>query len=201
MTISTALLASCIALGSAAAFGQDLQEIARQQGGSASSMIDVCGPISQPADLMSLADLVVHGRVTDVTVRLDADRTGVITQYAIAPIQAFKQRVIDVVPVPGTVKRIVVQRSGGSLITAEGLRLSTDVNIFPESESFQVGEEVLLFLIYKADTKTYIFASGEFGAYRIRDGMASLMTANAVQRRGDRPMRSSALFADLQRVR
>lgn len=201
MTISTALLASCIALGSTAAFGQNLPEIARQHGGSANSMIDIDAPISQPADLMSQADLVVHGRVTDVTVRLNTAQSNVITQYTITPIQAFKQRVIDVVSVPGTSNKVVVQRSGGSFITEEGLRLSTTVNIFPESESFQVGEEVLLFLNYKADTKTYTFTSGEFGAYRIRDGIASLMTANASKRRGDKPMPSAALFADLQRAR
>jgi hypothetical protein len=201
MTISTALLASCIALGSTAAFGQNLPQIAGQHGGSANSMIDIDAPISQPADLMLQADLVVHGRVTDVTVRLNAAQSDVITQYTIRPSQAFKQRVIDAVSVPGTANKIVVQRSGGSLITEDGLRLSTTVNIFPESELFQVGEEVLLFLNYKADTKTYTFTSGEFGAYRIRNGMASLMTANAAKRRGDKPMPSSALFADLQRLR
>ena len=192
----------CIALGSTAALGQDLEEFARQHGGSANLGDGIDAPISQTADLMSLADLVVNGRVTDVTVRLSTDQSLVMTQYTIAPIQAFKQKVIDSVSVPGTAtatNRIVVQRDGGSLITADGLRLSTSVNIFPESESFQVGEEVLLFLNYKADTKTYTFTSGTFGAYRIRDGMASLMTAKAAERRGDKPMPSSALFADLLR--
>lgn len=97
MTISTALLTSCIALGTTAAVGQDLQEIARQQGGSANSVIVRDAPISQPTDLMSLADLVVHGRVTGVTVGLNSAQSGVITEYAIAPIQAFKQRVIDAI--------------------------------------------------------------------------------------------------------
>jgi len=201
MRFSTALLASCFALGSTIAFGQDLPEIARQHGGSANSMIDIDAPISQPADLMSQADLVVYGRVTDVTVRLNAAQTEVMTEYTIAPIQTFKQRIVDAVSVPGTASKIVVQRSGGILITPDGLRLSTTVNIFPESESFQVGEQVLLFLIYKADTRSYIFASGEFGAYRIQNGMASLMTANAAKRRGDKPTPVATLFTDIQRVR
>jgi len=164
-------------------------------------MIDIDAPISQPADLMSQADLVVYGRLTDVTVRLNAAQTEVMTEYTIAPIQTFKQRIVDAVSVPGTASKIVVQRSGGILITPDGLRLSTTVNIFPESESFQVGEQVLLFLIYKADTRSYIFASGEFGAYRIQNGMASLMTANAAKRRGDKPTPVATLFTDIQRVR
>jgi hypothetical protein len=201
MRIIAALLASCMALGSTTALGQNLLEIARQQGGSANSMIDIDAPISRPADLMAQADLVVYGRMTDVTVRLNAAQSEVMTEYTIAPIQAFKQRVVDTVSVPGTASKIVVQRSGGVLITPDGLRLSTTVNIFPESETFQAGEEVLLFLIYKADTRSYIFASGEFGAYRIRDGMASLMTANAAKRRGDKPTPATSLFSDLQRAR
>jgi hypothetical protein len=186
---------------STTAFGQNLIEIARQHGGSANSMIDFDSPILQPVDLMSQADFVVYGRVTDVTVRLNAAQSEVMTEYTIVPIHPFKQRVIDTVSVPGTASKIVVQRSGGILITPDGLRLSTTVNIFPESESFQAGEEVLLFLIYKAETRSYIFASGEFGAYRIRSGMASLMTVNAAKRRGDKPTPATALFAHIQQAR
>jgi hypothetical protein len=164
-------------------------------------MIDLDSPISQPADLMAQADLVLYGRVTDVTVRLNGAQSEVMTEYTIAPIQAFKQSVIDTVTVPGTASKIVVQRSGGVLITPDGLRLSTTVNIFPESESFQLGEQVLFFLIYKAETRSYTFASGEFGAYRVRNGVASLMTANAAKRRGDKPTPAAALFAHIQLAR
>src|SRR5262245_52334502 len=48
---------------------------------------------------------------------------------------------VNAVSVPGTASKILVQRSGGILITPDGLRLSTTVNIFPQSESFQVGEQ------------------------------------------------------------
>jgi hypothetical protein len=55
-------------------------------------------------------------------------------------------------------------------LTEDGLRLWTSVNSFPETESFTLGEEVLVFLAYRAHTHAYYFAGGEFGAYRIRDG-------------------------------
>ena len=106
MTIGTMFLASCIAATSTVAFGQSLPEIARQHHGSANSVIDIDAPISQPADLMLLADLVVHGRVTDLTVRLTSDQTEVMTEYTITPIQAFKQRVIDAMPAPGVMRKI-----------------------------------------------------------------------------------------------
>src|SRR5262245_51403501 len=105
----TIVLASVIALSPLSAHGQTqtLLEIARRNGGSATGVISVDEPISRPADLMSLADLVVHGRVTTVTTRLDADRLNVVTEYAIAPIQAFKQRQPDSVTTPGTTSKIV----------------------------------------------------------------------------------------------
>jgi hypothetical protein len=198
MATRTVVLACSIALSPLSALGQTLPEIARTLGGSATNGMDIDAPISRPADLMSRADLVVNGRVTSATTRLNADQSYVMTDYTIAPIQVFKQKRLDTVSTPGMVSTIVVQRTGGSLTTADGLHLSTDVNIYPESETFREGEEVVLFLIYYADTKMYTFATGEFGVYRIRNGMATLMTASAAKRRGDQPIASSALFAELQ---
>ncbi len=198
MATRNVVLASLIALSPVCALGQTLSEIARLEGGSARSIIDIDAPISRPADLMSSADLVVNGRVTGITTRLSTDQLNVVTVYTITPIQAFKQRRLDAFSTPGKASTIVVERTGGSLTTADGLRLSTDVNIFTESETLRVGEEVLLFLIYHDDTKTYTFASGEFGVYRIRNGMATLMTTRAAKKRGDQPIASSVLFGQLQ---
>ena len=197
MTKRTAVLACLIALSPVSAPAQTLPEIARRNGGSATGVMDVDEPISKLADLMSLADLVVHGRVTSMTTRLDTDERYVITEYTIAAIQAFKQQQPDSVKTPGMISKIVVQHVGGSLTTADGLRLSTDVNIFPESETFRAGEEVVLFLQYHSDTLIYSLIS-QFGAYRIRNGVATLMTAKAAKNRGDQPIASSVLFGELQ---
>jgi hypothetical protein len=201
MTRGFAVLACCLALGSISGSAQTLPEFARLHGGSATTVIDIDGPISRPGELMSLADLVIHGRITSVDVRLNADQSEVLTQYTVEPIQAFKQRTTDTVGSPGMVAKVIVERSGGVLTTEDGLRLSTNVNIFPESESFRVGEEVLFFLNYRPGTKMHTFTNGEFGAYRIKNGMASLMTMTASKRRRDTPTTSTALFADLVRAR
>ena len=201
MTKSTAaVLVFLIALNPLSAPAQTLREIAERNGGSATGVISVDEPISRPADLISLADLVVHGRVTSMTTRLDTDERFVITEYTIAPIQAFKQQQQVSVKTPGTMSKLVVQHFGGSLTTTDGLRLSTDVNIFPESETFRAGEEVVLFLQYHPDTGIYSLIS-QFGAYRIRNGVAALMTAKAAKNRGDQPIASSALFGELQAKR
>jgi len=197
MSIGTVALASLLVLSPLSALGQTLPEIARLHGGSATHTIDIDAPVSRPGDLMSRADLVVNGRVAIVTTRLNADQSDVITEYTIAPIQAFKQQRPDSFRTPGMVSSIVAQHTGGSLTTADGLHLSTSVNIYPESETFRVGEEVLLFLSYHSDTKTYWF-SDEFSAYRIRNGVATLMTKEAAERLGNQPISSSALFAELQ---
>ena len=199
--INPAVFICCLALTSLTAFAQTLPEKAREHGGSARTVFDIASPIARPAELMSESDLVVNGRVTSVTIRLNEDQTDVVTEYTIAPIQALKQRRIDTVAEPGAATKIVVRQFGGTLVTADGLHLSTSVNIFPESESFRVGEEVLVFIKSNADTKTYRFTGGAFGAYRIQNGLASSMTERAAKRRGDQPVSASVFFADLLRAR
>jgi integrase len=164
MKINIALLLSCIALGSTTAFGQNLVEIARQHGGYANAMIDIDAPISQPVDLMAHADLVVHGRVTDVTVRLNAAQSEVMTEYTIASIQAFKQRIVDTVSVPGTASKIVVLRWG----VIE--RLPCTIRLLPiakASASFHDFEEYerLLVAANETDARAYVIAllGGEAG--------------------------------------
>jgi hypothetical protein len=197
----TSILVFCVAVSASPALAQTLPEIARQQGGAAGRVIDIDSPIARPAELMSQSDLVIHGRVVDVTVRLNSDQSDVVTMYTIAPIQAFKQRRAASVAIPGAVSKILVQQYGGSLVTEDGLRLSTSVNVFPESECFTVGEEVVLFVTYRSNIGMYAFAAGEFGAYRIREGKVSPMTRDVAGRLQVQPVDASLFFRELQRLR
>jgi hypothetical protein len=180
------------------ALGQSLVDIARQNGGSAGSVTDVCGPVSSLLDVSSQSELVVHGRIVDVKTRLSSDETVVITEYTIAPIQAFKDTRPASVTIPGAVSKIVVRRTGGHLLTNDGLHLWTTVNIFPETECFTLGEEVVAFLGYDSDSHVHYFAAGGFAAYRIPDGLVAPMTR---ERRGDLPVEGSVFFNDLLRLR
>lgn len=201
MKSGVSILVVCLAMSGSPALGQSLPDIARQQGGSARRMIDLDGPIARPAELPAQSDLVIHGRVADVTVRLNSDQSDVVTDYTIVPIQAFTQRRIDSVASPGAISNIVVQQYGGSLVTADGLRLSTSVDIFRESERFRVGEEVVAFLIYRSELRVYYFSGGAFGAYRIRDGKVRPMTKEVATRLRTQPVDASSFFRDLQRPR
>ena len=201
MKVSTAAFVIYAAMNVSPAVGQSLPDIARQNGGSAGSVTDVCGPVPSMADVMSQSELVVHGRIVDVKTRLSLDETQVVTEYTIAPIQAFKDGRPASATTPGAVSKIVVRRTGGTLLTNDGLRLWTSVNIFPENECFALGEEVVAFLAYNSDTRGYYFASGGFAAYRIRDGRVTPMTSEVVSRRGDRPVEAAVFFRDLLRLR
>jgi hypothetical protein len=200
MKVSAAFVI-CLALSASPALGQSLVDSARQNGGSSGAVIDVCGPVPSLAIVMALSDLVVHGRVVDVKTRLSSDETQVITEYTIAPIQAFKDTRPASVTIPGAVSKIVVRRTGGHLLTNDGLHLWTTVNIFPETECFTLGEEVVAFLGYDSDNHVHYFAAGGFAAYRIRDGMVTPMTSEVGSRRGDRPIEASVFFNDLLRLR
>jgi hypothetical protein len=82
-----------------------------------------------------------------------------------------------------------------------GLHLWTTVNIFPETECFTLGEEVVAFLGYDSDSHVHYFAAGGFAADRIRDGMVTPMTSEGVSRRGDLTVEASVFFNDLLRLR
>src|SRR6266511_897880 len=152
MKVRAAVLVFCLAECATPVLGQSLIDIARLNGGSAGSVTDSCGPTPTLAEVMSQSDLVVHGLVVDVKARLSADQTQVNTEYTIAPIQAFKDKRPATVATPGAIAKIVVRRPGGTLLTDDGLRLWTSVNSLPENECFTLGEEVVVFLSYHADT-------------------------------------------------
>jgi hypothetical protein len=201
MKFVASAIISFLVMGFSPILCQTLPDVARQHGGSATTIINVDAPVARLPDLMSTSDLVVHARVVNVKARLSANQSDVVTQYTLAPIQAFKQRQATAVATPGAISQIVVTRSGGDLLTADGLHLSTSVDVFPESECYTLGEEVVAFLTYRADISAYSFTGGEFGAYRIRAGIVTPMIRRVVARRHDQPITSAVFFQGLQRLR
>ena len=146
-------------------YGQSLPEIARQHGGTASSVISVNTPVSPLRDVVMDSDLIVRGQITKVEPQLTTDQSTVETVYTIRPIEVLKDARSQRMRMRGSVSPIVVRHAGGRLVTEDGLHLATSINDLPEAEYFALSEEVLVMLTYHAYTQAYEFAHGTFGAF------------------------------------
>ena len=191
-TVIAFLLVSALA-------AQSLRERAKREGGSATTTMGFEFDVVGIPELLSQSDLVLYGRVVDVKPHLSPDESYVITDYEIAPLRAMKQTRLVTTARPGQTTQILVSRPGGVLIEG-GYRLSTSVTSYPESEALKLGEEAVLFLKYRADTKAYSFTGGPFGVFRVFDGRVQAMTHEAAQRRGDKPSAVNAFLDELQRL-
>src|SRR5436309_15007061 len=117
-----------------------MRERAHEQDGHVANGIRVEFGMTKVEAVIAQAELVLHGQVVDVQVHLSSDESLVVTDYIIAPLHVLKKKSHDVVGVP-----VVVRRAGGEL-TEDGVRFSTTVDAYPESESFRTGEEVIVML-------------------------------------------------------
>jgi hypothetical protein len=178
---------------------QSLRDRAKQAGGSVSTIMGFEFDVVGVPELLAKSDLVLYGRIVEVTPRLSPDESYVMTDYVIAPVRVLKQTRPMNTARPGQTTRIVVSRPGGMLIDG-GYRLSTSVMNYPESEALKLNEEVVLFLQYNADTRMYAFTSGPFGAFRVADGHIGAMTIEVAKRRGDKPSAVSAFLNEVQRL-
>jgi hypothetical protein len=169
-----------------------LLDAARRNGGKASVNIDVSSPLPDLANVATEADLILRGIVTRVTTRLSDDEQIVVTQFEALPIRFYKGSLVTVAA-PGPTKSLIVQRPGGAL-TIDGLRLETNVNVFPESESLREREEVILFLSPDVVTGNFRFASNAFGAYRVTSGQVFAMDYARAVRGGEEQPQSLAVF-------
>jgi hypothetical protein len=172
---------------------------ARQQGGKATSIMSVEYGATKISELLSQSDLVLQEQIVDAKPHLGPDESYVVTDYLIAPTRVVKQKRPATTARPGETTEIVVRRLGGQL--SEGnLQFATAVNAYPESESFRVGEEIVVFLQYDASARVYRFTSGPFGAFRVQGGRVQPMTQEASARRGDTPKDVTTFVDELVRA-
>jgi hypothetical protein len=179
---------------------QSLRDRAKREGGSATTTMGFEFDVAGVPELLSRSDLVLYGRIIEVKPRLSSDESYVTTDYVIAPLSVVKNIKPMSTARPGESTRIVVNRPGGVLID-DGYRLSTTVVGDSESEALKVGEEAIVFLQIRADSRTYAFTSGPFGAFRVANGHVQAVTKEVAQRRGDKPPSAVNAFLDeLQRL-
>ena len=139
-------LVVCVIGTGAAVLGQTLPEMARELGGEAVNQIGIDAPVSSIREAVLDSVLVLRGDIVAPRTRLNADESTVETEYGIRPPEAFKDRLPRAVQTPGTVPTVVFRRGGGRLVTEDGLRVGTAVDIFSEGECFSAGEDVVVML-------------------------------------------------------
>jgi hypothetical protein len=166
---------------------ESLVTSARELGGKADNGLTVELTFVPFDKLVADADIIVRGRVRSLSTRLSADERFGVAQYEVAPTHFFKR--------PGTDKsgpigdRSVLVTHLGGAVQLNGLELATRVNIFPETEIFRQGEDVILFLAKdESEPGTFLLEGGPFGAFRVKGGMVAYMTHAVRENHPDEPL-------------
>jgi hypothetical protein len=156
---------------------QSLIELARANGGSASVVIDVCGPRSTVESIVGPSSLIVRGMVRSVRAKLSPDETEVVTEYELIPFRLYKGS-LPPLDRPGAQPPIRFTIPYGTL-DIDGVHLSTTVNVFPAVEMPRPDEEIVVFLYQSPDWHTYALWGGEYAAFRVIDGRVVGLTSEA----------------------
>jgi hypothetical protein len=170
---------------------RSLLDSARRNGGSATMVIAIDSGTPSLSTVATESGVILRGIVRHVTTRLSDDQEVVMTQFEITPLKVYKGAVVPGTDRPGPTKPLIVQRAGGEAII-DGLRLTTTVDAFPETESLREGEDVFLFLSPNVTTGIFGLTHGPFGAYRIANGQVTAMTKECAARRGEQPQAFAA---------
>jgi hypothetical protein len=179
-------LMAAVALAIPSIGGQtSLVRMARENGGSAMNTLDVDMPIRRVETIAQESSTIVTARIVSVGSRLSGDESVVMTDYEIAPIQFYKGETVARSR-PGFAGRLVVSRVGGTVV-ANGLTMTTQVNLYPEDETLQQGDEVIVFMQRDQGEERFRFSGGPFGVFRLSSGMVDGFTGNVRSRRQDRP--------------
>jgi hypothetical protein len=161
-----------------------LIDAARRNGGKVAAGFNISLPIANFEDVAAKSDLIVRGTVKRVTTRLSNDGEYVVTDFEIIPVQVYKG-VRNAITAPGTTNPLIVERVGGTVVI-DGLEMTVNANLYPETESLHQGEDVFLFLSQNGATD-FIFTDGPYGAYRIANDEVTSMTKHTAATRGEQP--------------
>src|SRR5262245_36308866 len=125
--------------------GYGLLDAARRNGGTTHVTIDVDLGFLPFHTMAAESEVIVRGTIRGMAPRLSDDEKRVVTRFEVIPVRIYKGDVGPTTNKPGPTQPVIVQRSGGEL-TIDGLKLQTFVSIYPESEWFREGEDVVVFL-------------------------------------------------------
>lgn len=180
---------------------ESLRSIAQRTGGVAITHVNLDYPQWPLGRMAHSANLIVRGRIIDVTPRLNDDESLVFTDYTVQPLEILKSpRAMVGASRPGPTPPVVFQQLGGT-VKVDGLVLKTTTDIEDPDRPIKVGEEYFLFLnaaetahSLRARPNIYESVTGPLGICPVRNGKVENFTRRAA---GARPLAGDdpAVFA------
>jgi hypothetical protein len=177
-----------------------LAAIARERGGEAHVVVDVCGGGLTLPQMALEADIILHGTLAEERGRLSLDERSVYTEYDVIPFRVLKGPATSSRPGRVVSDRLRVVLPGGS-IEHEGLIITMDINIVPHAERWRWGAEVVLFLTaHESEPGVYRVTGTSWGAFRVLERKVVAMTREVARARDDRPETLAAFLERVQRL-
>jgi hypothetical protein len=155
-------------------------------------------PVTTLPEQVAQSDMIVLARILRVAGRLTADETRVVTEYELAPLTIYAQRVQVKSRVPTAPVPLLVQLPGGR-VEVDGLELIYDVDGFPQP-GLRVGDECFLFLQYDSQTAVYIPYNGPFRIFQVIDGRVTALKESVPERRRDLDTDVRLFTAEVRRL-
>jgi len=184
---STLLLCLVLVTGFLVQHPESLVTSARELGGKADNGLTVELTYVPFDELVAGSDIIVRGRVRSVSTRLSTDQRFVLTQYEVTPTHFFKRPQTEKGG-PVDSRSVFVTLLGGAG-QFNGLELATRVNIFPETEIFRQGEDLIVFLAKnESEPGTFLLNGGPFGAFRVKGRIVAYMTHAVREKHPDEPL-------------
>ena len=195
----TALVGSSLLGGFQDPVPPTLRELARQNGGTFKEWLHSDGPLAPLPMLAAEADLIVEGRISAKTTRLDRREIVVLTVFTLIPQRIFKDKLrIGTLPTLGPTQPLTFFEVGGA-VDVDGLHIELATN-HATKPPLQVGEAIIGFFVKDVEDEALRVHHADYGLLRVRDG--TVVAANDVVAR-TRPLEHTNLAevrADIQRL-
>ena len=161
-----------LALSLGAASDQTLRENARQ-GKPVNISVDCdCGPAPEFRDVVSKADVILSGTITQAVPRLTPDEKEIETVYTLIVNRIIAQRDQIIYDRPGPVAPFHFVQKGGSL-SIDGIPVSMVLEWLPP---IPVGTQGVFLLTRSVEPEVYVITSTPYGAFRLQGDQVTPMT-------------------------
>jgi hypothetical protein len=187
---TTAVVALVTTISSTALAQTSLKDVARENNGTATSVITQEWPQLSWEQMVTQSDLIIRARVYGAKPRLSDDESLVYTDYQVRLIEIIKgAQSLTVSQKPAAIPPVVIQQVGGSIVV-DGLRLRTQSDLDEATSRLTRGGEYVFFLgrlipsssTLRSAEGTYALIAGPYAAFSIEKGRVLHFSKEAAQR-------------------